>query len=238
MSSEHIVNEPKAGDPAEITKPESSIPEQYQGKTFEEVIQMHQNAESKIQNQGAELGRLRQLTEEQVAAASKQEDSGPADFYEDPEKHIADMIERKLRPFTEAMTAQNERLVKERLTELHPDWKETSSSKEFQDWVAESPTRVQMFVKAHRADFDAANELFTNYAAVTKAAEASQEVADKAVKRDRKLRAARAEKGSAGVDPRKILNRADLIRLKQTDPNRYNENLPDIRKAYAEGRVR
>ena len=183
-----LVNAPEAGDASEITKPEESIPEQYRGKSMEEVIRMHQEAEGLIDRQGGELGRLRKLAEEHVASVSSSEANGPTDFYEDPEKHIAEVIARQLAPVTETISAQREQAVRDRLDKEHPGWQETAGDKAFQDWVAESKVRIDLFVKANAAEYDAANELFQSYSAAKGSATASEEIADKAVKRDRKLR--------------------------------------------------
>ena len=45
-------------------------------------------------------------------------------------------------------------------------------------------------------------------------------------------------KGSSEAPSRKIYRRADIIKLMQTDPDRYQQLAPEIRQAYSEGRVR
>jgi len=45
-------------------------------------------------------------------------------------------------------------------------------------------------------------------------------------------------KGSAEAPSRKIYRRADIIKLMQTDPDRYMQLAEEIRTAYSEGRVR
>lgn len=232
-----LVNAPEDGIPAAIETPEASIPEPYQGKTIEEVIQMHQHAEKTIGRQGEELGSLRSLAEQQIAAGSTPEPES-VDFYEDPEKAIERIIEQKLAPFNASLRAQNEAAVRERLTQNYPEWEATVKSDEFQNWVAESQVRTRLFVAANGNDWQSADELLGTWAKINGADKAAAKASSKAVDRDRKLRAAKTEKGASGIDPRKILSRADLRQLKQTNPTRYNELGPEIRKAYAEGRVR
>jgi hypothetical protein len=44
--------------------------------------------------------------------------------------------------------------------------------------------------------------------------------------------------GGSGEATKKIYRRADLIRLKMTDPDRYESLQPEIMRAYTEGRVK
>jgi hypothetical protein len=236
-----LINAPDEGNPSEITTPEVTIPERYQGKSFEEVIEMHRNLEKKLAEQGEELGSLRALAEETVASVGSSkgdDDADSVDFFDDPEKAVERIIERKLAPLSGQVAKQQEAVVRERLDKSFPGWKETVKSDEFQEWVADSRVRTQLFISANQSNWDACNELLSTWQEISGASNKTEEAATKAVARDRKLRAAKTETGSAGVDPRKILNRSDLRSLKQNNPTRYNELLPDIRKAYQEGRVR
>jgi hypothetical protein len=45
-------------------------------------------------------------------------------------------------------------------------------------------------------------------------------------------------KGSSETPSKKIYRRADIIELMKTDPRRYQSMEPEIRRAYAEKRVR
>jgi hypothetical protein len=58
--------------------------------------------------------------------------------------------------------------------------------------------------------------------------------------RKRQLKAAStgSTAGSTEAPSRKIYRRADIIKLMQTDPKRYQQLQPEIMKAYADGRVR
>ena len=52
------------------------------------------------------------------------------------------------------------------------------------------------------------------------------------------MRAATVDVGGTGESSRKVFRRADLIKLKMTDPARYDAMSDEIMAAYAEGRVR
>jgi hypothetical protein len=52
------------------------------------------------------------------------------------------------------------------------------------------------------------------------------------------MKAAAVDTGGTGESGKKIYRRADLIRLKMTDPNRYDALSDEIMAAYQEGRVK
>jgi hypothetical protein len=52
------------------------------------------------------------------------------------------------------------------------------------------------------------------------------------------MKAAAVDTGGAGESSKKIYRRADLIRLKMTDPNRYDALSDEIMQAYSDGRVK
>jgi hypothetical protein len=52
------------------------------------------------------------------------------------------------------------------------------------------------------------------------------------------LKAAAVDVGGSGESSKKVYRRADLIRLKMTDPSRYEALQPEIMAAYAENRVK
>ena len=58
--------------------------------------------------------------------------------------------------------------------------------------------------------------------------------------RKRQLKAAStgSTSGSSEAPSRKIYRRADIIKLMQTDPDRYMQMAEEIRSAYSEGRVK
>jgi hypothetical protein len=52
------------------------------------------------------------------------------------------------------------------------------------------------------------------------------------------LKSVSVDTGGSGESGKKVYRRADLIRLKMTDPQRYDALSDDITRAYQEGRVR
>lgn len=234
-----IVNSPDEGNAREVDQPVSDIPEHLQGKSAQELADMYKSLERKLGEQSEELGSLRKLADtallQQQAPAPAEDD---VDFYTDPEGAVRRIVDGALRPILQERNQVRQQTAKQRLDSEHPGWQDTVKSQEFQEWVAKSKIRTSLFVEGNSGDYNAADELFSTWKGLSKSESATKEAESKAVQRDRKRRAATTEKGAAGIDPRKILSRADLRELKRTNPNRYQDLLPDIRKAYAEGRVR
>ena len=52
------------------------------------------------------------------------------------------------------------------------------------------------------------------------------------------MKAAQVDVGGSGESSKRVYRRADLIRLKMTDPQRYETLSDEIMQAYSEGRVR
>ena len=55
---------------------------------------------------------------------------------------------------------------------------------------------------------------------------------------EKTLKAASVDTGGTGESSKRVYRRADLIRLRMTDPDRYNALESEIMAAYAEGRVK
>ncbi len=112
----------------------------------------------------------------------------------------------------------------------------------FQDWVKSSKVRLALFAKADgEFDFDSADELLSTYKELRQVKQQTQvtqtaNVESKA--QEQAMRAASVDVGGAGESSRKVYRRADLIKLKLTDPSRYEALQDDILAAYAEGRVK
>jgi hypothetical protein len=52
------------------------------------------------------------------------------------------------------------------------------------------------------------------------------------------LKAVAVDTGGTGESSKRVYRRTDLIRLRMSDPDRYEALEPEIRAAYADGRVR
>jgi hypothetical protein len=102
-----------------------------------------------------------------------------------------------------------------------------------------SKVRQELFLRAdQRYDYDAASELLSSYKERRGAAQ--QTVAAEKEARSKTIKAATTTvaSGSDEAPSKKIYRRSDIMKLMQTDPDRYDMMQPEIMAAYREGRVR
>ena len=241
-------NSAQVQEPEVVEKVEEDLPEKYKGKTAAEIAKMHEEAEKLIGRQANEVGELRKLTDEilkhQLSSQPKQqEEVSEVDFWSDPDTYL----NKKLETHPDILAARQLQLqtrmqqTAAMLQQNHPDFQQIASSQDFQDWVAKSKVRTELYVRADKDfDYDSADELLSSYKAIrgVKQEIAQQQVKDLAENRNKQLKAASVDSGGGNVTSAKIYRRTDLIRLKMTDPSRYEALQPEIMAAYAEGRVK
>jgi hypothetical protein len=104
--------------------------------------------------------------------------------------------------------------------------------------VKASPIRLGLYARADGDfDYDSANELLTTYKELRGVKAKQSEKASDAT-RAKSMKAAQVDVGGSGESSKRVYRRADLIRLKMTDPARYDALNEEILTAYAEGRVK
>ena len=233
---------------AQEEEPQQDIPEKYRGKSMEEIVKMHQEAEKLLGKQSSEVGQLRSVVDEYIQAQLsnqqapvQQQEEDDVDFFVDPEKAVARAIENhpKIKE-AEAYTAQNKRQTAlSQLQSKHPEMQQILNDSSFAEWVKGSKIRTQLFVQADQAyDYDAADELFSLWK--ERAGVAQQTVAVEKQARKQQLKSANTgnARGSGEGSRKKVYRRADIIKLMKTDPERYSALSEEIFQAYAEGRVK
>lgn len=240
----------EAEAPVEVEEPESTeedLPEKYQGKSASDIARMHQELEKRLGQQSQEVGELRRHFDEYVQS-SIQAQSAPevveeeVDFFADPSAAVAKAIENhptlKQAQAVAAEMAKAQALAK--LKETHPDMNEVLAEEGFKEWVSGSEIRRSLYEQADRNyDFASANELLTLY----KERKGVVAQTAKVEKQHQKNEVKKASTGSARSNPegataKKVYRRRDIIELMNTDPKRYESLMPEIMKAYAEGRVK
>jgi len=238
-------NETEIETPEVEAEPEYEVPEKFRGKSQKEIIDAYSNLEKELGRKGQEIGELRKLTDQILQQQANQRQPEPEeelDFFDDPKAAVEKLLKNdpRLKQAEQQAAAFKAQAALSQLEKVHPDYMDIATSSDFQEWVKGSKVRVQLFQAADRYDFDAANELLSTWKErsminKTKEAEAAQEADRKAA-----LKGAKSESRSSGEAKagKKIYRRADLIRLKQTDPNRYDMLADEIYAAYAEGRVK
>lgn len=225
---------------------EPQIPDKYKGKTLEEVVQMHQEAEKALGKQGSEVGELRKVVDEYIASqqpAPQQqvEPEDELDYFTDPQAAVSRAIENhpKIKAAEQQALEHRKQAALNALQSKHPDMQDILVDPGFAEWIKASNIRKQLFARAD-ADYDAeaADELFALW---KERKSISQQTAD-LEKQSRKQQVRTASTGSSvgGGDGsrKKVYRRADIIKLMKTDPDRYNALSDEIMAAYQEGRVK
>ena len=237
--------------PQEEPKVEDNLPSKYRGKTVDEIIKMHQEAEKLIGRQAQEVGEVRKLADEllkrqlepkETPKATKEEE---IDFFEDPDKAVNRKIENH--PAIQEAKQQALQLKQmqtfNRLRESFPDFQDTVQDPEFAEWVKSSPVRVRLYAQADAEfDYDAAAELLTTWKYVKPPKQTASLPVEPEIQQAQKaaIKAATVDVGGTaeGNTSKKIYRRIDLIRLNLEDPDRYEAMQDEIMQAYRDGRVR
>lgn len=250
-ATEKMVAEPEAVD-VKPQEPAEELPEKYRGKTAIEIARMHQEAEKLIGRQANEVHEVRsladQLLKQQLEARTKEtapiEESLEEDFFVDPKQAVNRQVEKHPAVLEAKQAALELKKMKtaQQLAAKHPDFSTIAQDAGFQDWVKSSKVRLALFAKADAEfDFDSADELLSTYKElkqVKQQTQATQTAAVESKVQEQAMRAASVDVGGAGESSRKIYRRADLIKLKLTDPQRYEALQDEILAAYAENRVK
>lgn len=226
------------------SKPE--LPEKYRDKSLDEIVKMHQEAEKLIGKQAQEVGEVRKLADELIRQnlGSKQQqikqDEPEIDFFEDPKKAVQRTVDSHpdIVAARQATLEMKRTQIQQRLAQDHPDFGDIAKDQDFANWVKSSPVRIELFKRADAEyDYDSANELLSTYKQLRGVKKQQSEASNEAT-RKQNLKAAAVDTGGSGESSKKVYRRADLIRLKMQDPNRYDALSDEIMAAYQEGRVR
>lgn len=233
---------------SEPQEQESTIPEKYQGKSIEEIVQMHQEAEKLVGRQSSEVGELRKIVDDFIktkVAETKQEETSPSqnddsvndvDFFENPKDAVSKAISSsdEVKQMRELLAQQQQQTIISKLNEKHPDYIDIVKDDTFVEWVKASPVRMELLKRADNYEFSAADELLSTWKQLSDVREVS--------KQDRKqqIKAASTGSGKGSGEPttRKIYRRSEIVNLMINDPERYKANVEEFDRAYREGRVK
>lgn len=232
-------------EPSEEDK--SIIPDKFKDKSIEDIVQSYTKLEKEFGRKSNEVGELRKLTDEflklqldkqEQSIDSSDKDKGFTfdDLVDNPSEAIQKALDNnpEFKSLKEQLTNSKRDSAKSVFESKHPDWQEVVQSDGFQDWVAESKIRTKMFQEANQNyDYETGDEIFQLYKDTHNV---KKEAANK--KREEDLKAVTTETGSTGVVKQKVYRRADLVKLRMQDPQRFDDMQDEILLAYKEGRVR
>tara|TARA_R100000329_G_scaffold150702_1_gene144346 strand:+ start:5848 stop:6654 length:807 start_codon:yes stop_codon:yes gene_type:complete len=234
---------------AKVEQPqESSLPEKYQGKSLEDVVKMHQEAEKLLGRQSSEVGELRKVVDDYISSQTQSapqlqhvEPEDDIDYFTDPQAAVNRAIENhpKIREAEQYTADYKKQAALAALNNKHPDMQEILGDPKFAEWIKASKIRTQLFVAADQQyDADSADELFTLWKERKTVAQQTAQVEKQARKQTLKAANTGNARGSAEGSRKKVYRRADIIKLMKTDPERYQALSEEILTAYAEGRVK
>ena len=246
VEEEALEEEPTLEEPEVEQEEEDNLPDKYKGKDIKDIVRMHQEAEKLLGKQSSEVGELRKIVDDfvksQIAASSPQEQQDEeVDFFNDPDKAIANAIANhpSVKQAEEASMVMKQQAILGKLQADHPDFIDIIQNDSFKEWVGGSKVRTELYERADKQfDYDSANELLTLWKERQSIVAETEEMQKADRKRQVKAASTGNARGSGERPSRKIYRRADIIKLMQTDPNRYAELAEEIRNAYAEGRVK
>ena len=241
--SEFDIVEQKTSQKAED---QSELPDKYRHKSLDEIVRMHQEAEKLIGKQAQEVGEVRKLADELIKQnlSSRQQqtrvEEPEVDFFENPQKAVQRTVDSHpdIIAARQATLEMKRAQIQQKLAQEHPDFGDIAKNEDFTNWVKSSPVRIDLFKKADADfDYDSANELLSTYKELRSVKQKQTSDAGEAT-RKQNLRAVGVDVGGSGESSKRVYRRADLIRLKMQDPNRYEALSDEIMLAYQEGRVK
>ena len=227
------VEEPKVEEKVETT-PVDDVPDKYRGKSLKDIVSMHQEAERLIGRQGSEVGELRKVVDDfiktQTTKESKTQEATESDddFFIEPKSAVKRAIDNHpaiKEAQTQALMMKREQTLSQLKSEF-PNVGEVVQSPEFADWIKSSRVRTELFARELLSTWNDKQSI------TKKVAETSK------VDRDQQLKA--ADIGSQGATEsvaKKKYRRSDIIKLMQSDPDKYDAMSQEIMAAYREGRV-
>lgn len=176
-----------------------------------------------------------------------------ADLLDKPNETLDRFLEPRLKETTQQLQDRlagiEAALAQQAFVSQHPDYNEIANDPQFGNWANATPYRAAAAQRAISGDYDAANELLTEYKLQRQTGNQQASNADagnvgNAPSGDdvNGARAASLESTASGQSTAsgKVYSRSDLIRLKLEQPAVY-EDLKfqdEIMRAYAEGRVK
>ena len=240
IQQEEEVEQPQVEEP--------SLPDKYQGKSLEDVVKMHQEAEKLLGRQSSEVGELRKVVDDYISSQTQSapqpqhvEPEDDIDYFTDPQAAVNRAIENhpKIREAEQYTADYKKQAALAALNNRHPDMQEILGDPKFAEWIKASKIRTQLFVAADQQyDADSADELFTLWKERKTVAQQTAQVEKQARKQTLKAANTGNARGSAEGTRKKVYRRADIIKLMKTDPERYQALSDEILTAYAEGRVK
>lgn len=236
---------------------EFEIPDKFKGKSTADIVRSYQELEKTLGRQAQELGEYRKYADSFLRQELERTSTGKAtdtkeeeidfsleDFVSNPKETLGKAVEPKVKQLSQELSELKREAALKEFQSKHPDYMDIGTDPDFQEWVAKSPYRIRQFQAANQYDLDAADELLSQYKEIQSLIKQKKEEEINTAKKEAKakikkdLKASSLESGSTGQGTRTVYRKADLIRMRMEDPDRFNAMHDEILQAYAEGRVK
>lgn len=212
----------------------------------EQLAKMYSELEKEKSRQANELGELRGLVREMLESevqSRKQSLEKPVEEeidWSDVPDAVQKLISKQTAPILEAVQKLGTQMQLGAVTAKRGDVVKLAQSQPFQDWVNEKAIRRRAYALADKGDFEVMDELFAEYEESTRKPEPEAQPQTERPARTRARRASSpmGNSGRGASTGGKIWSAAEIVRLRQTDREKYVELQPEIMAAYRDGRVR
>ena len=179
--------------------------------------------------QGNQIGQLRSALEAKI---DEQDRALVLESFDSDQVHAMErLVDQKMAPVQQKLNESSMAQAEAKLVTKHPDYQAVQNSPEFNAWLEGSRRNMAAYEIAAAGDIDTGIELLDAFKSEVQH-EPTGDVLNTA------LASNRGSSGDAGIREGGVLLRTEIQHLKTTDPAAYRARLPEIHKAYAEGRVR
>ena len=232
-----------------------NVDPRFAGKSTEEIVNMYRNLESHSGRLASQLGEQKSMLNQLILGKRNDDLSrnggepvkvNPTDLMVNPTEALDRYLQSREAPMVsqlqERLNQLESQLSQVNFSSKHKDADSVTADPAFANWVRQTPLRMQLAAEAAQDNYRSADLLLTEW----NTARTSSSGVSAATARAQELAAGlRLEGGNTGSEsgnsPRsagaKQYRRADLIALRQSNPEKYDELGVEIFKAYKEGRV-
>lgn len=231
---------------------EGQVPEKYKGKSLQDVIQMHQEAEAKASRLGNEVGQLRAIRSLEPKKEPVKKDVSVDDLLENPESAVETVINQApvVRETREKIDQIEQDLHRQSFLTKYPDFK-SDLSEDFYQWATSNQVRKAIAEEADKGNYQAATALWDMWSERKDLVDAQSKAEAKAKKEKEKAKALKdgmLESGNGSTtENTKIFSRREIQDLKyraamgeRKAQSIVNDPVwqAEVHRAYAEGRAR
>lgn len=250
-------NVPAADDKVQAQEPAPSdtapvvpeLPEKYRGKSVQDIIEMHQNAEKLAGRIANELGQYKQhasawldqkLTQSQKKVEPEEEIDDDL-FIENPRQAVEKTVEKRVKKVEDKLDEFDRQQYELNFVSKY-NVDKYNSDPEFADWLTKSSRRMEMaaVVRDYNTNWkksvDTASELFDLYEEF-KQAKTSAPVQKAAPKPEVKIPHAESAANSGNAGQSYEYTRSQLLDMRMSNRDKFDREQTKIIKAIREGRV-